>query len=50
MKVLQPGFNINWIEFDYIEGSMGIDDNNKDDFSIYPNPVTNYLNIFRIYI
>ncbi|MED5354536.1 MAG: carbohydrate-binding protein [Bacteroidota bacterium] len=45
MKVLQPGFNINWIEFDYIEGSMGIYDNNKDDFSIYPNPVTNYLNI-----
>ena len=45
MKVLQPGFNINWIEFDYIEGSMGIEDNNKNDFNIYPNPVTNYLNI-----
>ena len=24
---------------------MGIEDNNKNDFNIYPNPVTNYLNI-----
>ena len=49
MKVLQPGFNINWIEFDYIEGSMGLNSSEEYYFDIYPNPTSDYLNISNIY-
>ena len=48
MKVLQPGFNINWIEFDYIEGSMGLNSSEEYYFDIYPNPTSDYLNISNI--
>ena len=49
MKVLQPGFNINWIEFDYIEGSMGLNSSEEYYFDIYPNPTSDYLNISNIH-
>ena len=46
MKVIQPGFNLNWIEFDYTGNSMGINDNLITDFRIFPNPTNDliYLN------
>ena len=49
MKVLQPGFNINWIEFDYIEGSMGLNSSEEYYFNIYPNPTSDFLNISNIH-
>ena len=49
MKVLQPGFNINWIEFDYIEGSMGLNTSEEYYFNIYPNPTSDFLNISNIH-
>ena len=49
MKVLQPGFNINWIQFDYIEGSMGLNSSEEYYFDIYPNPTSDYLNISNIH-
>ena len=49
MKVLQPGFNINWIEFDYIEGSMGLNSSEEYYFDIYPNPTSDFLNISNIH-
>ena len=45
MKVIQPGFNLNWIEFDFTGNSMGIDDNEIDRIRLFPNPVSEILNI-----
>ncbi len=45
MKVIQPGFNLNWIEFDFTGNSMGTDDNEIDRISLFPNPVSEILNI-----
>ena len=45
MKVIQPGFNLNWIEFDFTGNSMGTDDNEIDRIRLFPNPVSEILNI-----
>ena len=45
MKVIQPGFNLNWIEFDFTGNSMGTDDNEIDRIRLFPNPVSEMLNI-----
>ena len=45
MKVIQPGFNLNWIEFDYTGNSMGINDNFITDFRLYPNPANDLINL-----
>ena len=45
MKVIQPGFNLNWIEFDFTGNSMGTDDDEIDKIRLFPNPVSEILNI-----
>ena len=45
MKVIQPGFNLNWIQFDFTGNSMGTDDNEIDRIRLFPNPVSEILNI-----
>ena len=45
MKVIQPGFNLNWIEFDYTGNSMGLNDNFITDFRLYPNPANDLINL-----
>ena len=37
MRIIQSGFDINWIEFDYVGGSMGLQDESYLDFILYPN-------------
>ena len=44
MKVIQPGFNLNWIEFENISG-LGYLKNEINSFKIYPNPSSNIINI-----
>ncbi len=44
MIVDQPGFNINWLDFNYLGGSMHQEDNIATNFKIYPNPTSNILN------
>ena len=45
MTVNQPGFNINWIEFDYLGNSMGLEESTHNKLKIYPNPTSRILNI-----
>ena len=45
MKVIQPGFNLNWIEFDYTGNSMALNDNFITDFRLYPNPANDLINL-----
>ena len=45
MKVLQSGFNLNWIEFDYTGNSMGISDDVISNFKLFPNPTVDFVNI-----
>ncbi len=49
MNVIQPGFNLNWIEFDFTGNSMDLNDNLVTNFIIYPNPVTDFLHIKNDY-
>ena len=45
LKVIQPGFNLNWIEFDFTGNSMGLIDNEFYNVLLYPNPTSEILNI-----
>jgi hypothetical protein len=45
MIVIQPGFNLNWIEFDYTGNSMGFNNIETSDFNIFPNPTNDFINI-----
>jgi len=45
MKVIQPGFNLNWIEFDFNGNSMGLNYNEFFTFKLYPNPASDFINI-----
>ena len=45
MRIIQSGFDINWIEFDYVGGSMGLQDESYLDFILYPNPSQDYINL-----
>ena len=45
MRIIQSGFDINWIEFDYVGGSMGLQDESSLDFVLYPNPSQDYINL-----
>ena len=45
MRIIQSGFDINWIEFDYLGGSMGLQDESYLDFILYPNPSQDYINL-----
>ena len=45
MQVIQPGFNLNWIEFDYEGNSMTIDENVVSEFRLFPNPAGNHINL-----
>ena len=45
MRIIQSGFDINWIEFDYLGGSMGLQDESYSDFILYPNPSQDYINL-----
>ncbi len=46
LKVIQSGFNLNWIEFDFTGNSMGLDDNQMSGVRLFPNPVNEILNIY----
>ena len=46
LKVIQSGFNLNWIEFDFTGNSMGLDDNEMSGVRLFPNPVNEILNIY----
>ena len=45
MKVIQPGFNLNWIEFDYTGNSMGLFNNEVSKLRLFPNPANDFINI-----
>ena len=49
LKVIQSGFNLNWIEFDFTGNSMGLDDNEMSGVRLFPNPVNEILNIYLEY-
>ncbi len=49
LKVIQSGFNLNWIEFDFTGNSMGLDDNEMKGFRLFPNPVDEILTIYSDY-
>ena len=49
LKVIQSGFNLNWIEFDFTGNSMGIDNNEMIGVRLFPNPVNEILNLYSEY-
>ncbi len=49
LKVIQSGFNLNWIEFDFTGNSMGLNDNEINGVRIFPNPVNEILNLYLEY-
>ena len=49
LKVIQSGFNLNWIEFDFTGNSMGLDDNEMKGLRLFPNPVNEILTIYSEY-
>ena len=49
LKVIQSGFNLNWIEFDFNGNSMGLDDNEMKGLRLFPNPVNEILNLYSEY-
>ena len=49
LKVIQSGFNLNWIEFDFTGNSMGIDNNEMSGVRLFPNPVNEILNLYSEY-
>ena len=49
LKVIQSGFNLNWIEFDFNGNSMGLDDNEMKGLRLFPNPVNEILNLYSGY-
>ena len=49
LKVVQSGFNLNWIEFDFTGNSMGLDDNEMKVLRLFPNPVDEILTIYSEY-
>ena len=49
LKVIQSGFNLNWIEFDFTGNPMGLDDNEMKGFRLFPNPVDEILTIYSDY-
>ncbi len=49
LKVIQSGFNLNWIEFDFNGNSMGLDDNEMKVLRLFPNPVNEILNLYSEY-
>ena len=49
LKVVQSGFNLNWIEFDFTGNSMGLDDNEMKGLRLFPNPVDEILTIYSEY-
>ena len=49
LKVSHPGFNLNWIEFDFTGNSMGLDDNEMKGLRLFPNPVNEILTIYSEY-
>lgn len=44
MRVLKAGFNLNWFEFK-LNSSLGIEENNAETISIYPNPISDNFKI-----
>ncbi len=49
LKVVQSGFNLNWIEFNFTGNSMGLDDNEMKGLKLFPNPVDEILTIYSEY-
>ena len=46
MTVLQPGFNINWFNFNYSDQNLGINDvSNNSSINFYPNPTKGMLHL-----
>ena len=45
MSIVQAGFDINWIGFDFTGNSMQIPETDQFDFILSPNPATDYINL-----
>jgi hypothetical protein len=46
MTVLQPGFNINWFNFNYSDQNLSISDVSSDSsINFYPNPTNSILHL-----
>ena len=46
MTILQPGFNINWLDFNYSDQNLSINDLSNDSFiNSYPNPTNSILHL-----
>jgi len=47
---LESGFNLNWMDFSYVEGSMSLSDTKLPYFKLYPNPASEKININTSFI
>jgi aryl-phospho-beta-D-glucosidase BglC (GH1 family) len=45
LNITKPEFNINWIDFEFINDELSIDDHYDHQIIYYPNPVENTLHI-----
>ena len=45
MRVVQPGFNINWIDFKFVGNPMNLQSNDSLLFRVFPNPSTDFIYI-----
>ena len=45
MRVVQPGFNINWIDFKFVGSPMNLERNDSLFFRVFPNPTTDFIYI-----
>ena len=45
MRVVQPGFNINWIDFKFVGNPMNLHNDDILPFSVFPNPSSDFIYI-----
>ena len=45
LTVNQSGFDINWIDFDFTGDPMSLNEMNRVNFNLYPNPTSNFISI-----
>ena len=43
MRVVQPGYNINWIDFRFVGNSMNLESNDDLFFRVFPNPSSDFI-------
>ena len=45
MRVVQPGFNINWIDFNFVGDPMSLESYDNLFFKVFPNPTSDFIYI-----